>query len=136
MLWFFKIFSPKNSANKLAFLTQNNSKLCKILIVTLVFVKNANFFAKNCRKSQKILIITSTPESVLENSFRRYLRSQLQLGQIIRFSFKLILCRSTNSGLGGVVSTVLSGDWSYRKCERIGLFFKSSVQEPILSRKL
>jgi hypothetical protein len=27
----------------------------------LVFEKNANFFAENCRKSQKIVIITSTP---------------------------------------------------------------------------
>jgi hypothetical protein len=57
----FKIFSPKNSAKKLAFLTQNKAKLCKILIITLVFEKNANFFAENCRKSQKIVIITSTP---------------------------------------------------------------------------
>jgi hypothetical protein len=30
------------------------------LIVTLVFDKNANFFAENCWKSQKIVIITST----------------------------------------------------------------------------
>jgi hypothetical protein len=29
-------------------LTQNKDKLCKILIITLVFEKNANFFAKNC----------------------------------------------------------------------------------------
>jgi hypothetical protein len=57
----FKIFLPKNSAKKLAFLTQNKAKLCKILIITLVFVKNANFFAENCQKSQKIVIITSTP---------------------------------------------------------------------------
>jgi hypothetical protein len=57
----FKIFSPKNSAKKLAFLTQNKGKLCKILIITLVFEKNANFFAENCQKSQKIVIITSTP---------------------------------------------------------------------------
>jgi hypothetical protein len=57
----FKIFLPKNSAKKLAFLTQNKAKLCKILIITLVFEKNANFFAKNCQKSQKIMIITSTP---------------------------------------------------------------------------
>jgi hypothetical protein len=28
----------------------------------LVFEKNANFVAENCRKSQKIVIITSTPE--------------------------------------------------------------------------
>jgi hypothetical protein len=45
----FKIFSPKNSAKKLAFLTQNKAKLCKILI-TLFFEKNAIF----CRKLSKI----------------------------------------------------------------------------------
>jgi hypothetical protein len=32
----------------LAFLTQNKAKLCKILIITLVLKKNANFFAENC----------------------------------------------------------------------------------------
>jgi hypothetical protein len=57
----FKIFLPKNSAKKLAFLTQNKAKLCKIWIITLMFEKNAYFFAENCRKSQKIVIITSTP---------------------------------------------------------------------------
>jgi hypothetical protein len=57
----FKIFSPKNLAKKLAFLTQNKAKLYKNLSKTLVFEKNANFFAENCRKSQKIVIITSTP---------------------------------------------------------------------------
>jgi hypothetical protein len=56
-----KIFSPKNSAKNLAFLTQNNAKLCKNLIITLVFEKNANFFAENCQKSQKIVIITPVP---------------------------------------------------------------------------
>jgi hypothetical protein len=56
-----KIFSPKNSAKKLALLTQNKAKLCKNLIMTLVFEKNANFFAENCQKSQKIVIITSVP---------------------------------------------------------------------------
>jgi hypothetical protein len=48
----FKIFSPKNLAKKLAFLTQNK---------VLVFKKNANFFAENWEKLQKIVIITSTP---------------------------------------------------------------------------
>jgi hypothetical protein len=43
-----KIFSPKNLAKKLAFLPRNKAKLCKILIITLVFEKNANFFAENC----------------------------------------------------------------------------------------
>jgi hypothetical protein len=28
----FKIFTPKNSAKKLAFVTQNKAKLCKILL--------------------------------------------------------------------------------------------------------
>jgi hypothetical protein len=57
----FKKISPKISAEKLAFLAQNKAKLWKILIITLVFEKNANFFAENGRKSQKIKIITSTP---------------------------------------------------------------------------
>jgi hypothetical protein len=39
-----KIFLPKHSTKKLAFLTQNKAKLCKILIITLIFEKNANFF--------------------------------------------------------------------------------------------
>jgi hypothetical protein len=34
-----------------------------MLIVTLVFEKYANFFAENCQKAQKIVIITSTPGS-------------------------------------------------------------------------
>jgi hypothetical protein len=58
---FKNIFAEKFSKKKLAFLTQNKAKLCKILIITLVFEKNANFFGENCRKSQKIVIITSTP---------------------------------------------------------------------------
>jgi hypothetical protein len=33
----------------------------KIVIITLVFEKNAIFFAENCQKSQKIVIITSVP---------------------------------------------------------------------------
>jgi hypothetical protein len=36
--------------------------MCKILIITLVFEKNAIFFAENWGKPQKIVIITSTPD--------------------------------------------------------------------------
>jgi hypothetical protein len=57
-----KIFSPKHLAKILAFLTQNKAKLCKNLIMTLVFEKNAKFFAENRQKSQKIVIITSVPD--------------------------------------------------------------------------
>jgi hypothetical protein len=56
-----KIFSAKNFARKLAFFTQNKAKLRKNNIIILVFVKNTNYFAENCQKSQKIVIITSTP---------------------------------------------------------------------------
>jgi hypothetical protein len=46
----------------MVFFNTNKAKLCKILITTLVYEKNANFFAENCQKSQKIVIITSTPD--------------------------------------------------------------------------
>jgi hypothetical protein len=45
----FKIFLPKNSAEKLAFLAQNKAKLFKILIMTLDFKKNCNFLPKICK---------------------------------------------------------------------------------------
>jgi hypothetical protein len=56
-----KIFSPKNLAKMLAIFAQTTASFCKNLIITLVFEKNANFFAKNWQKSQKFVIITSTP---------------------------------------------------------------------------
>jgi hypothetical protein len=46
----FKIFSPKNSAKKLAFLTRNKASFAKIVIITLVFEKNVNFFRQNLAK--------------------------------------------------------------------------------------
>jgi hypothetical protein len=61
MLWFLKYFCQKIQRKYWRFCTQNKAKLCKIFIITLVFKKNANFFVENCRKSQKIVIITSTP---------------------------------------------------------------------------
>jgi hypothetical protein len=58
-----EIFSQKKIAKKLAFLTQNKTKLCKFLIISLDFEKNANFFAENWQKSLKIVIITSFLDS-------------------------------------------------------------------------
>jgi hypothetical protein len=46
-----KIFSPKNSANKVALLTQNKAK---ILIITLGFEKNATFSPKNVENRRKL----------------------------------------------------------------------------------
>jgi hypothetical protein len=61
MLCFLNIFAKK-MAKKLAFLTLNKANLRKNLIITLVFMKNDNFFAENYQKSPKIVIITSTPD--------------------------------------------------------------------------
>jgi hypothetical protein len=49
----FKNIFAEKIAKKLAFLTLNKAKICKILIITLVFEKNAYFFIKKWQKSQK-----------------------------------------------------------------------------------
>jgi hypothetical protein len=54
----FKNIFAKKLGEKIAFLTQNKAKFCKILVVTLVFEKKRQYFR---RKLQKIVIITSTP---------------------------------------------------------------------------
>jgi hypothetical protein len=56
MLWFLN-YLPR----RFAFFVQNTISFCKIWIITLVFKKTANFFTANFRKSQKSVIITSTP---------------------------------------------------------------------------
>jgi hypothetical protein len=60
-----KIFSPKNLAKILALFAQTTASVCKNVIITLFFEKNANCFAENWQKSQKIAIITSTPGVVV-----------------------------------------------------------------------
>jgi hypothetical protein len=52
----------------MAFLLKLLQVFAKIVIITLVFEKNANFFAKNWQKSQKIVIITSDRESNPEST--------------------------------------------------------------------
>jgi hypothetical protein len=75
---------PKKIGEKNGFLTQNKAILFKNLIITLVFDKNANFFAENCQKSLKIVIITSvlglTREGINKYFDLLFLRSQLNLG--------------------------------------------------------
>jgi hypothetical protein len=48
-------------AKKLTFLTQTKGNFAEKVIITLVFEKNAKFFAENWQKSQKIVIVTSVP---------------------------------------------------------------------------
>jgi hypothetical protein len=46
----FKNIFAKKFTKKIAFFTQNKAKLRKLLIMTLVFEKNANIFTKNWKK--------------------------------------------------------------------------------------
>jgi hypothetical protein len=67
-----KIFSPKNLSKKnWRFFLQNAASFCKSWIITLGFKKYANIFAENGQKSQKIVLITSTPAGAdFMNQFR------------------------------------------------------------------
>jgi hypothetical protein len=58
----FWIFSPKKSPKELAFLTQNKAKLWKKWSWHWFLRKTPIFFAENWLKSQKTVIITSTPD--------------------------------------------------------------------------
>jgi predicted dinucleotide-binding enzyme len=49
--------------------TQIKDNFAEKIIITLVFEKNANFFAENRQKSQKIVIITSVPGQASQSSF-------------------------------------------------------------------
>jgi hypothetical protein len=50
----FKNIFAKKSAKKLAFLSQNKAKLCKKIIITLVFEKNAIFSPKIVENRRKL----------------------------------------------------------------------------------
>jgi hypothetical protein len=58
---FLNIFAEKLSKKNWRFLLELLLDFAKIVIITLVVEKNANSFAENWGKSQKIVIITSTP---------------------------------------------------------------------------
>jgi hypothetical protein len=58
------------------------------MIITLVFEKNANFFAENWQKSQKIVIITSTPGS--RNKPMRILACRVILPRAKDFKINLV----------------------------------------------
>jgi hypothetical protein len=49
-----KIFSPKNLAKNIGVFAQPTASFCKILIITLVFEKNANFVAKIGKNRRKL----------------------------------------------------------------------------------
>jgi hypothetical protein len=83
----------------------------KIVIITLFFEKNANFFAENWQNPQKIVIITSTPshpESIQEpasenfqvmNRFFSMLEIRLQRPQVMDSARRRPFFISTSSDL-------------------------------------
>jgi hypothetical protein len=73
----FKIFSPKNLANNWRFLLKTKLNYAKNMIIILVFEKTPNF-------SQKIVIITSTPEVDFTNP-KTFLTVLLPRNQISQF---------------------------------------------------
>jgi hypothetical protein len=68
------IFAEKFSENIGVFLLKLLLVFAKIVIIILVFEKNANSFAKNWEKSPKIGILSSTPGGIRTHdplSFRK-----------------------------------------------------------------
>jgi hypothetical protein len=55
------IFFAKKICENIGVFAQTTASFCKNLIITLIFEKSANCFAEDWEKSQKIVIITSTP---------------------------------------------------------------------------
>jgi hypothetical protein len=100
----FKNIFAENSAKKLAFLTHNKAKICKFWIITLFFEKNANFFAKNCQKSQKIVIITSTPGANIQ-PMRNLQLQRRRCCRLERFSKKAKRTRLCTRGVVNFYST-------------------------------
>jgi hypothetical protein len=58
----FENIFAENFGENIGVFAQTSASFCKNLIITLVFEKNANLFAEICQKSQKNVIITSTPD--------------------------------------------------------------------------
>jgi hypothetical protein len=57
----FKNIFAEKFGKKRRFWLKTKLNYAKNLIITFFFEKNANFFTENCQKSQKIVIMASTP---------------------------------------------------------------------------
>jgi hypothetical protein len=84
MFWFLKYFCRKKLRKKFAFLTQNKAKLCKNLIITLVFEKNANFFGENWQKSLIKCDHNIDPRWVCEKNRPNHLFLKINASSIFR----------------------------------------------------
>jgi hypothetical protein len=68
----------------MAFFAQNKAIFCKNLVITLVFVKNANIFAENWEKLQKMVIIQSTPDFLNFCNLGKFVIIATTVGPILR----------------------------------------------------
>jgi hypothetical protein len=66
----------------------------QFLIITLDFEKNANFIAENCQKSQKIVIITSTPVQDNYGNIHANIHATNSLSRLIRVGYR---CSKTSA---------------------------------------
>jgi hypothetical protein len=55
----------EKSVENIGVFAQTAATFCKNLIITLVFEKNDNFFAKNWQKLPKLVILKSTPVTLV-----------------------------------------------------------------------
>jgi hypothetical protein len=74
----------------------------------LVFEKNANFFAENWQKSQKIFIITSTPDWDVVYYF--FFLKITQVAHILGLPFNTVKCNSFDLSGGQQIMTGSHGD--------------------------
>jgi hypothetical protein len=84
----FKNIFAEKYCKKLAFLTHNKAKLCENFDHNIGFWENANFFADNWQKSQKIVIITSTPGA----GFPYFLVHDTKTGKMYQMVIKYPTC--------------------------------------------
>jgi hypothetical protein len=112
-------------AKKLSFLTQNEAKLYKHLILTFVFESNA-IFAENWRKSQKTVIITSASD--LTNSLQ-----ELFCSTFLPLLSRLSLYSSSVNGKKQCHDYVL---WAQRQLVRRQLVRRQLVRRQLVGQQL
>jgi WD40 repeat protein len=93
----------------------------------IFFWKNANFFAENCQKSQKIVIITSTPDYLFINRFSSFLVQELA-----QYSHDNIICGVTSVAFSKSGRLLMAGYddfnvnvWDTLRVERAGKVVRS-----------
>jgi hypothetical protein len=132
MLWFLKYFRRKIKQKYQRFWRKTKLVLAKSVIITLVFEKKANFFAENGLKSQKIVIITSTP--VVDDPFWFPIHAEKVISWANRCAEKVdddnyfFVARQLNGPLKNGAETTANNGISWRLCRRMGADFMKRLR--------